>query len=183
MNIKIDLKSITFKDLLVLLVLAAAVLMLAFIVYSQVRTMDQLQQELNEEEMALNEAMVRLETLRGIQEEAPLLEEQLAAYEENIPPDPQETLLLTYLSDLGDSYMERFTSISYGERQEQEEYIEIPVDMSFDVYYYDLLPLLEELAEEDRILRVDNLSISPTGEEEGALLNVNISAYAFYRDQ
>lgn len=179
-------KDIIFsQDFAIFAVIAATLAVMVFLIVSQFKVLYALPEQIEEEQELLQQAEKELETLYALQEEEDFLREQLTTYEKKIPQAPQESLLLNYLQDLGDEHMEEFSLVSYDapEVQEDHEYGEIPLQLNFEGKYKEMLPLMEELVEEDRILRIDDLHISYAGAEDEDILSVSVSAAAFYKEQ
>ena len=117
------------------------------------------------------------------------IEDNMLAYlaaigqlERSIPDSPQTASLIDDLSVLADETGVSWESGSYGNPTEvsDQEYLEIPVNVSIQGQFFEVLGYLYGIADMDRLIRVDSIGISPTQDEAGfTILDVAIAARAF----
>ena len=102
--------------------------------------------------------------------------------ERSIPDSPQTASLIDDLSVLADETGVSWDSGSYGNPTEVngEDYFEIPVNVTIQGQFFEVLGYLYGIADMDRLIRVDSIGISPTQDEAGfTILDVAIAARAF----
>lgn len=101
--------------------------------------------------------------------------------ENSIPASPQTAALIDDLSVLADETGVGWTAGSYGQPQAVDGgYFEIPLSISIEGQFFEVLGYLYGMAELDRLVRVDSVNVAPSQDEQGfTVLNVAISARAF----
>ena len=106
----------------------------------------------------------------------------IAEIERSIPPTAQTASLIDDLSALATETGVGWLSGSYGNPTvvEGEGYLEIAVDVTIRGQFFEVLGYLYGIADLDRLIRIDSISISPSQDEDGfTILIVAISAKAF----
>jgi type IV pilus assembly protein PilO len=139
---------------------------------------DQLESE-QDNQVLLQTQLMRL---KKIQENELTYRSAIGALEAGIPPTPQMPALIDVLSELaGDSGVE-WESGTYGNpiEVEGEDYFEIPVNLTVKGQFFEVLGYLYGIADLERIVRIDAVSISPEEDEAGFTVeSVSISAATF----
>ena len=124
----------------------------------------------------------QLMRLKKIQENELTYRSAIGALEAGIPPTPQMPALIDVLSELaGDSGID-WESGTYGNpvEVEGEGYFEIPVNLTVRGQFFEVLGYLYGIADLERIVRIDAISISPEQDDAGFTIeSVSISAVAF----
>jgi len=106
----------------------------------------------------------------------------IAEIERSIPATAQTATLIDELSSLATETGVGWESGSYGNPTvvEGEGYLEIAVDVTIRGQFFEMLGYLYGIADLDRLIRIDSISISPSQDEDGfTILVVAISAKAF----
>jgi Tfp pilus assembly protein PilO len=96
------------------------------------------------------------------------------------PEKPDEDEMIKYLQSKAEAAMLKFVRIEFGPREEESGYIAMPVELSFTGDYKDLLIFLELIAEGERAIRIDTLSVSSLDDVSGQI-TADISAHGFCR--
>lgn len=139
---------------------------------------DQLESE-QDNQVLLQTQLMRL---KKIQENELTYRSAIGALEAGIPPTPQMPALIDVLSELaGDSGVE-WDSGTYGNpiEVEGEDYFEIPVTLTVRGQFFEILGYLYGIADLERIVRIDSVSISPEQDDAGFTVeNVSISGVTF----
>ncbi len=101
--------------------------------------------------------------------------------ENSIPPTPQAAALIDDLSVLADETGDDWSAGSYGLPNEVDGgYFEVPLSISIKGQFFEVLGYLYGMAELNRLVRIDSVSVSPSQDEQGfTILNVAISAKAY----
>lgn len=106
----------------------------------------------------------------------------IAEIARSIPATAQTATLIDELSSLATETGVGWESGSYGNPTavEGEGYLEIAVDVTIRGQFFEVLGYLYGIADLDRLIRIDSISISPSQDEDGfTILVVAISAKAF----
>lgn len=106
----------------------------------------------------------------------------LSVIERSIPTSPQTASLIDDLAILAEETGMAWQSGSYGNptRPEGQVYLEIPLTLTIQGQFFELLGYLYGIADMDRLIRVESISISPTQDDQGfTILNVAVTALAF----
>jgi type IV pilus assembly protein PilO len=133
---------------------------------------------------AENDELQLLAQRRTLQTVEDNMLEYLAALgdlEASIPPTPQTAALIDDLSVLADETGIDWRAGSYGQPQAIDSGVfEIPLAISVEGQFFEVLGYLYGMADLERLVRIDSLSISPAQDEQGfTILNVAISAKAY----
>ena len=131
-----------------------------------------------------NEVLLRtqLSRLKKIQENELTYRSAIGALEAAIPPTPQMPALIDTLAELAEASGVEWESGTYGNpvEVEGEDYFEIPVSLTVQGQFFEVLGYLYGIADLERIVRVDAISLSPTEDDNGFTIeNVSISAITF----
>ena len=148
-------------------------------IYLQAASLSSLRTQVEEEELAVENARARLVRLNQHRANAAEYEERLATATRLVPADPEEDELLRYIHRLADQFDLRAQSISFGGRSQAEGYTVMPLSINVQGSYRDIQLLLGQLRNGERAIRVDSFNVT-RGAEAGAPLNVSINANAFY---
>jgi type IV pilus assembly protein PilO len=124
----------------------------------------------------------QLMRLKKIQENELTYRSAIGALEAAIPPTPQMPALIDVLAQLAEDSGVQWESGTYGNplEVEGEDYFEIPVNLSVQGQFFEVLGYLYGIADLERIVRIDAVSLSPEQDEDGFTIeNVSISAVTF----
>ncbi len=124
----------------------------------------------------------QLMRLKKIQENELTYRSAIGALEAAIPPTPQMPALIDDLAQLAVDSGVEWESGTYGNpvEVEGEDYYEIPVNLSVQGQFFEVLGYLYGIADMERIVRIDAVSLSPTEDDAGFTIeNVSISAVTF----
>ncbi|MGZ5385291.1 MAG: type 4a pilus biogenesis protein PilO [Acidimicrobiia bacterium] len=124
----------------------------------------------------------QLMRLKKIQENELTYRSAIGALEAAIPPTPQMPALIDVLAQLAEDSGVEWQSGTYGNpvEVEGEDYFEIPVNLSVQGQFFEVLGYLYGIADLERIVRIDAVSLSPEQDEDGFTIeNVSISAVTF----
>jgi type IV pilus assembly protein PilO len=139
---------------------------------------DQLESE-QDNQVLLQTQLMRL---KKIQENELTYRSAIGAMEAGIPPTPQMPALIDVLSELAADSGIEWESGTYGNpaEVEGEDYFEIPVNLTVKGQFFEVLGYLYGIADLERIVRIDAISISPEQDDAGFTLeSVSISAVTF----
>lgn len=106
----------------------------------------------------------------------------LGEIEQSIPVRPQTASLIDDLSALADETGVLWESGSYGNPTmvEGAQYLEIPVNVTIQGQFFEVLGYLYGIADMDRLVRIETIGISPAQDENNfTILTVTIAARAF----
>ena len=126
----------------------------------------------------------QLQQLRRIQDNELPYRAAIAELQASIPDNPQTASLIDDLSVLADDTGVAWSSGTYGNPALNEDtgLFEIPLTISINGQFFEVLGYLYGIAELDRVVRVDALTISPDLDENGfTVLSVSLSGRAFSR--
>jgi type IV pilus assembly protein PilO len=124
----------------------------------------------------------QLMRLKKIQENELTYRSAIGALEAAIPPTPQMPALIDVLAQLAEDSGVEWQSGTYGNPVEVdgEDYFEIPINLSVQGQFFEVLGYLYGIADLERIVRIDAVGLSPEQDEDGFTIeNVSISAVTF----
>ncbi len=168
------------RSVLVLIVLAIiAVLVLGFFIYRQVMIRADLLDEIEIERGEFARLQTRLAYLEDLRDRSDELEESLDVMALLIPEKPLEDELIVHLNDEAEAVGLDFIQIRFDERAEEDGYMEMPINLSFEGRYLQAIELLKSLAESERGIRIDDIRMG-RGTEELPVLNITVRGSVFY---
>ncbi len=131
-----------------------------------------------------NQVLLQTQLMRfkKIQENELTYRSAIGALEAAIPPTPQMPALIDVLAQLAVDSGVEWESGTYGNpvEVEGEDYYEIPVSLSVQGQFFEVLGYLYGIADLERIVRIDAVSLSPAEDDAGFTIeNVSISAVTF----
>lgn len=124
----------------------------------------------------------QLMRLKKIQENELTYRSAIGALEAAIPPTPQMPALIDVLAELAVDSGVQWESGTYGNpvEVEGEDYFAIPVNLSVNGQFFEVLGYLYGIADLERIVRIDAVSLTPQEDDDGFTIeNVSISAVTF----
>lgn len=155
---------------------------MAFLLYNQNNALHEAREQVEQEKLACRQAEARLTDLIKLSKEAPALEERKINYEQLIPADPGENLLITGIQGLADKSNTHFLGIKFDKRISKDGYEEMPIQLTFEGRYHGLLMLLDNIPKWNRAVRINEVKVLK-GKEELPQIKADISAAAFYEKQ
>ncbi len=169
------------KNLFIIIFALIAIIVGAVLVVIQVNNLRELNSQIAEEELALEQAQAQLARRIGYRENAPEYREMIRQFRALIPEEPEEDSIFRYFGHLAGEYELRLVNLNFEERDPNPEqnYIAMPLAITMEGNYSSLISFLNHLYGGPRAIRVDNVSISPTGETP-ANISISITAFAFY---
>ena len=171
------------RQLLLTAVLGLAALVLAGVItYYQFGALKDVRAAVAEERLAVARVQAHLRDLEQTKEQAAQLEQRLKLLESMMPAAPDEDRLIAVMRDYADSSGMELQQVRFKERAAREGYHEMPVEITFEGRYNELLYLLSDLQAGQRALRIDELKVGK-GRQELPELKADIIASAFYASQ
>jgi Tfp pilus assembly protein PilO len=169
------------KEIIVIAVAVAAVILGLTLIYIQLANLRTLRSERENEEFMLNQSRSQLQRLQEYRDNAPFYQDRIAALRVLIPEQPEEEQILRYFSTLAEDYDLALSEIRFDGRVASEEgYVTMPLTVVLEGRYRQMVGFLNYLRHGERAIRVDNISIALSMPEE-AKIRVNLNANAFYR--
>lgn len=133
---------------------------------------------------AQDEAVVlqtRLARLQKIRDNELSYISAIGALEAQVPPTPSMPGLIEDLNTLADETGIDWLGATWGAPTEIDGagYYEIPITLQVEGQFFELLGYLYGMADIERLVRIDGVTISPTEEDGFIVLGVTINAKAF----
>ncbi len=173
-------QGINVRQVLIAVVCVVAAAVLVLVLYGQYGRLQEARTTVNEERQALELAEARLARLEDLKEEEDVLRARAAFAEGLIPEQPSEDVLLNYLQAAANQSGIRFVQIRFQDRVQEERFVEMPLTMTFEGRYQELLSLLQKLRNGSRLVNVENVRIGQ-GQELFPQIRVEMAGRAFYK--
>ncbi len=169
------------KTLIIIIFALSAIIVGVVLLFYQVNNLQELNREIEEEEIALEQTRALLAQRKSYQENAPEYREMIRQFRILIPEQPEEDSILRYFGYLAEEYDLRLDNLNFGDRDPNpdQNYIGMPLSITLEGNFSSLISFLNHLYRGQRAIRVDDISISSTGEAP-ANIRISIIAYAFY---
>lgn len=167
----------------ILLIVVAAVIVflgMAYLIYSQIRTGSMILADIATAQISLQQEKNQLKALQDLQKKYSNYKELIATYQEIMPEVPKEDQLIGYLYELAEKTGTHLVQLSFQEKVNGENYMQLPFKMTFEGQYKELSLLLNDIRNGTRPIRVDEILVVRAGEETENL-KADITACAFYQ--
>lgn len=165
----------------VLLILSGLVAVLLIVLsIMQIKNINQTTKKINEAVVKLEENTSRLKELSSLKDIKPEMEKALNILMKAIPQKPDQSEIMSQISNLSSLCGSDFTSIEFGSFITGSNITEIPVTMYFNGDYTSLTDLLMQWTKGERYIRIDEIQF--TKRESGLKdIDAKIKAAAFYK--
>ena len=172
----------SIKDNLLIILSVVAILVGLGLLFLQISGANTLRATIADEELALAQAEAMLQQRLDYQANAPEYREKAAKYQAMIPDQPQEEEILRSLRLIAEEYDLNVQEIRFDARVPDEEngFVQMPMVITIEGSYSNLIQLLDHLQWSGRAYRVDQVSISLAGAAQGGIIAV-LTASVFYR--
>lgn len=162
-----------------IIVIGLISVIILLLIYKQSGTWRNLQQQLDTEQVALNQAEVQLQSLKQLATQASDLQAQLQQLENTLPTEPKEDFLVKELQRQAYKSGMKLLQIKFNQYQTKNDYTEIPFNFALEGQFSGLQYFLQELQQGPRTVIIRELKVSKT--DEGApVIRVDLVASAFY---
>lgn len=176
----LDFNLLSRKEKIIIIAAAAAVVLGLVLIFLQVSNLRRLNAELEDEEFLLNQSRGNLQRLQEYEANAPFYRDRIAAVNLLLPDQPEEEQILRHFARLAEDYDLTLNEIRFDGRIDSEEgFIIMPLTVTLEGRYRQLVSFLNALRYGERAIRVDTINIAVAVPEE-ARLRVNINANAFH---
>jgi Tfp pilus assembly protein PilO len=168
------------KGISKVLLIVSCLLVVAMLVaiYLQFGTMRQKQAAVAAEELALNQARSKLQSMKALAEKEDEFRENLVVLGHLMPGSAEEEKLIVDMQSAADLSELHFSVIRFGESADKEGYKALPVTMTYEGQFHGLLNLLEYVSVYERAVRIEELRIQLGAEPPD--ITVNVKASVFY---
>ena len=173
-------RGINLREVLIAVACVVVVALLGLVIYNQYNNLQDARAAVQEEKEAIARAEARLAHLQNLKENEAELRAQLAYLEGLIPETPSEDGLLNYIQSAANFSGIRFVQVRFQPRTAQEKYVEMPLTITFEGRFRELLTLLEVLRIGDRIVNVEFVRVGQ-GQEGFPQIRVEMTGKAFSR--
>ncbi len=169
------------KALLITALAVVAVIVGLALIYLQAYSLRGLNAEVENEKIALAQSEAILIKRLEHQKNALVYQENYAKLKLMIPDNPEEEEILRYFAYLAEEYDLSVPEIRFRERVANEEqgYIRMPLEITIEGRYRELVALLDHLNRGERAVRINTIGITLSSGET-AQLRIVVSASAFH---
>ena len=169
------------KELIVLGIGMLILIILLVGVYNQVQNLNRAREDLEVKETALALSESTLSSLEELADQGVELEQQLDYLSYLLPPTAEESRLINIMLDVTPAGG-KISDINFGDYLDHDGYTEVSLDITFRGRYRGLIELLNNLDQNARVFRVDDISIYE-GEEGFPSIQAELSINTFYSDE
>lgn len=131
--------------------------------------------EINSIEVLIGEKQVLLQKMKDAETRSAELEAQIAVLQKMIPEEPGQNHFLVWVQQISSEASMKLSNVSFGELVIEEGYMEMPVNLSVQGSFKNLLKLLSNLMYSERLVRVDDIDLT----DSGGSLSIEIKANLF----
>jgi len=135
--------------------------------------------EIDEISATLRYNETRLKKLEAIKENQVELESAYDVLQKKIPDSPDKNKLIDQLNQYAKENYVVLSELDFEEEIEKDTFKELKLKIAFNGEYASLIKLLKTLDNGERLIRIDEIEISSTG-DFSKILRADITAVAFY---
>ncbi|MEW5922002.1 MAG: type 4a pilus biogenesis protein PilO [Bacillota bacterium] len=167
-------------DKLSVILLIILVVLSLYLSLNRYSSLGEVRERLRLEQQALARDEAKLRLLLELREKGPLFLEQLEHFNNLIPEEANVHHLLPYLQRTAFLNQASLLQVHFVEEKASGDYVELPLTLSFEGSFHELLKLLRSLREGERAVRIDSIRLVQGGEAL-AHLRAELNASVFYR--
>ncbi|KAB2951314.1 type 4a pilus biogenesis protein PilO [Heliorestis acidaminivorans] len=172
-------KSLFSNKIVLALIAIVLFLLTAFLFYYQFGQLQVAREAVREEQQQLNQAKVRLQELVAIKANVDIMENNLAYLERRLPFQPRQDDIIKVLHSTAGQSGTHLTNLRFGNEASKDGYVEMPLTLSYEGRYHDVIALLQRFDQAERAFRVEEIKLSK-GRGDFPELKADITAKAFY---
>jgi len=174
------LSELEFRQQLVVIAVVAIFIILVFslLIRPKISQLNQISASQEEEEQrfkALNTTLVRL---KDIKKRAQKIKAEVERMGKLIPETPEVPSLILEIQDIANQADMEFQKIKPSPLVEKGEYAELPLEITVDGYFYDLVDFLYRMEKLSRAIKITKIQISE-GKQKLPHLSTNLTVNAF----
>lgn len=165
--------------LLVVLFSALILAGMSFLLYSKLVLISNNDALTQAEESGLEQDSITLRQLEKLSSEDKALKSYISACNAMLPEKPEESALMDYIQGISNDAMADLVQIQFEPQTKGEKYITMPLKVTFESKYEDMLAFLEKLRNGTRAIRIDGIHV--TGSDSGEnTVRTELTCNAFY---
>ncbi len=169
------------KSTVVIALAVVAIIVGVAMLFLLASNLRQLKADAEVEEMAINQSRILLNQRLNHQKNAPAYQEKYDKLKLMIPVNPEEEEILRYFAFLAEEYDLRVQEIRFEGRiaDEEQGFAQMPLSVTMEGRYRELIGLLNHLHRGDRAIRIDDIGIT-LSRGETAQIRITLAAVAFF---
>lgn len=171
------------KSIIIIALVALLLILSIVLTILQVKNLQDLRESLEEEKIILAEARDTLERRIAYRENAPEYRERVRVLDLMMPETAQEEQILRYFHYLAEEHELNVQQINFGAGVPNEEqgYVSLPLSVTLEGRFINMIDLFAHLYRGSRAVRVDNISITLAPNPNlPANIRASITAIAFH---
>jgi len=167
------------KDILVFALVGVVLLSVVLLLFRQVRALSDVKARVAEEQVLLAQTRAILQKMQEAEKQAEQLENQHMLLDRLLPGEPREDELILQLQLWADLADMQLLQIRFGDRVKKEGYIEMPVQVTMEGKYHQMLVWLGHAESSERAVRIDEIKVGAARAGPPKML-FTVRASAFY---
>lgn len=168
------------REFLTVVLGVIALACMIFLIFSQLGSLRETKKAVSAEKLAIVNAERQLQLLQELREMGPAFTQRLAYVENLVPAQPAEGDIIAYLEKLAQRAGTRLVQLRFERRVAAGGYTEMPLLLTFEGRFHEVMDLLTALKTGRRAVRLDAVKLGQ-GRDELPNIRVDIAACAFYR--
>ena len=162
------------------LFIAFFLLLLILLILNQWRIFSTAQKSVEEEKAALGSQQLKVETIDKLKKNGMQIISRLRDLQYMIPDDQDHADILGYLQLLFSKYNIDIIQLQFDSYIQGENYIELPIDISFRGQYTQIIDFLKDLGTGSKPFRIDEFNIR-TQNYNDPVVHCDILIYGFFK--
>jgi len=156
-----------------------SLIIVLLLIYTQLVALKEVKMASQHERLMIDRNQIELQELLYIRDQADYIKKLAGGMERLLPSEPEEDLLMLNIDTICKDAGVELTKISFEQRVEHKDYIEMPLKMTFQGGYHGFISLLSQMQDGPRALRLDEVKVVQDDQYQDGL-KTDITASAFY---
>ena len=173
------MKGLQRKNIAPILLGVIALLLVCFLIYNQVNTLKSARAELAANRDSLAQAQERLQMLLQLKEKSAELQQQLEQIAQALPDQSEENNPIEKINSFFAQAGVDLLQISFKDSVDQKDYIEIPLNLTCQGSFNELLYLINNIQNGIRAIRINSIKLSKNSQDPTSL-KADLSVSVFY---
>lgn len=179
---KLGQRGISTIDIIIIIVASIIIIVSGIFLYTNFRTLKQVNEDIAEMKVIINEKQVTLDKLIELGQSEDVLKENYERNKMYVPETKDPVGIIADITGVVENYKGKFKTITYGAEVAKENgVIDVPFTIRVESTYDVLNDIVSGFNSTDRLYVIDSVTVIETSSED--ILNAEIKMHAYYKGQ
>ena len=168
------------KNYIIVVLLVVIIAISGYMLFTRIIGYKETINSITLEKESIEELNNRLFRLRELEKKADELTALLENYKRMIPETPEESTIITSLTDIARSKGIGMNRIQFEQKKNGEKLVQIPVKLNLTGGYFDFTALLDDIYNSYRMMNINDISLRRADGVTGDII-IDMSLEAFHK--